>query len=229
MTTPPRVLRVSRLLLVAVLLGGPVLGAVAGAGVAPVTGWLTGVFGGAPGPLRLLERVPLPWLIGGGAVVGLVAAALFALTIVAETTAVEITEQGVTVERDGSRTFVARDRIGAVYTDPRDLVLCGHDGRELLRREADVGARRLAEEFEAAGYPWRGTRDPDEDSFRPWADGAPDLPDEVHALLRRRERALRDGKPGAAAELRDRAQELGVVVRDRRSGHRQQWRAVKTR
>ncbi|AIJ22530.1 CysS/YqeB C-terminal domain-containing protein [Amycolatopsis methanolica] len=34
---------------------------------------------------------------------------------------------------------------------------------------------------------------------------------------------LRDGEPGAAAELRDRAQGLGAVVRERRS-HEQQWR-----
>ncbi|WP_116114883.1 YqeB family protein [Amycolatopsis ruanii] len=226
-----RVLRVSRALVAGLALAGLPLGAGAALLVRPVTGWVIGLFGAAPGPLRLLARVPVPWLVAGGAAAGLVATALLAARVLAETTAVEITGRGVTVERDGSRVFVARERIAAVYTDPRDLVLRGADGRELLRREADIGARRLAAAFAAAGYPWRGTRDPDEDRFRPWVDGTPDLPAEVHDLLRRRERALRDGEAGTAVALRDQIQDLGVVVRERRAHHDQQWRpaAAKTR
>ena len=225
MTTPTRTVRISHALLGAILLAGLPVGAAAGYLVGPLTRWLVDVVGGAPGPLRLLEQIPEPWLIGLGTVAGLVAAALLATVIRAETIAVEIGADGVTVERDRARCYVGRERIASVFTDPHDLVLRDAAGRELLRREADVGAARLAAAFEAAGYPWSGTRDPDEDRFRDWVDGTPDLPGDVHTQLRRRARARRDDDTDAASDLREQLQDAGIVVRDR-SSHGQQWRAL---
>lgn len=223
---PHRTLRISRTLLGLIVLVGPVLGAGAGYLVGPVTRWSIDVLGGAPGPLRLLELAPVPWLVGGGAVVGLVAAALLVAKIIEETTVVRIAADGVTVERGDSRCFVGRERIAAVFTDPDDLVLRDTDGRELLRRECEIGARRLAEAFRAAGYPWAGSSDPAEDRFHPWVDGAPGLPGEVHELLRQRGRALRAIDPDTASDLRERLQDRGVVVRDRGARHGQQWRPL---
>jgi len=187
---------------------------------------LLDLVGGAPGPLRLLDRLPLPWLLAGGAVVGLVAGAVLAAKIVGETGVVEIAEQGVTVVRGGSRAFAARERIAGLHTDGSDLVLRGHRGPEFLRRECDVGARRLVAACRDAGYAWLGSREPGEHRFRAWGDGAADLPAAVHDLPRERERALRDGRAGAAAELRDHVQQLRFVVRDRGSPE-QQWRRGK--
>lgn len=225
-TTPIRTVRISRALLGAVLLAGLPVGAGAGYLVGPVTRWSVDALGGVPGPLRLLELIPEPWLVGGGALVGLVAAALLAATILSGTTSVEIGAEGVTVERDGARCYVGRDRIATVFTDPRDLVFRDADGRELLRRPSDVGARRLGAAFEAAGYPWSGTRDPDENRFQSWVDGTPDLAGEVHALLRRRARALRGDDADTASDLREQAQDAGVVIRDRGADHGQQWRPL---
>lgn len=224
-TTSTRTVRVSRVLLGSIALAGLPVGAGAGYLVGPVTRWLMDVVGGAPGPLRLLAQVPQSWLVALGAVAGLVAAALLVAVVLTETTSVEIDVDGVTVERNRARCYVGRERIASVFTDPRDLVLRDADGRELLRREADVGARRLAAAFEAAGYPWTGTRDPDEACFRNWVDGAPHLSGDVHTLLRRRARALRDKDTGSAFDLREQVQDAGVVVRDR-GMHGQQWRPL---
>lgn len=223
---PPHTLRISRILLGLIVLAGPVLGVGAGYLVGPVTRWSIDVLGGAPGPLRLLELAPGPWLVGGGAVAGLVAAALLVAKILGETTVVRIAADGVTVERGDSRCFVGRERIAAAFTDPDDLVLRDADGRELLRRENEIGARRLAEAFRAAGYPWTSSSDPAEDRFHPWVDGAPGLPGDVHELLRQRGRALRDGDADTASDLRERLQDRGIVVRDRGARHGQQWRPL---
>lgn len=63
-TTPTRTVGVSRALLGAVALAGPPVGAGAGYLVHPVTRWSVDALGGAPGPLRLLEMLPEPWLTG---------------------------------------------------------------------------------------------------------------------------------------------------------------------
>ena len=93
-----------------------------------------------------------------------------------------------------------------------------------LSRTASDGAiaGRLAAALERFGYPWAGTSDPHE--FTLWVDRSPNLEARVHELLRRRRRALDDGRTGTAEEARDALIELGVVVRDRDG--RQEYRLV---
>ncbi|WP_449688580.1 YqeB family protein [Actinoalloteichus fjordicus] len=217
-------MRISSVLLGVILAIGPPVGAALGFLVAPVTHWLLDVIDGAPGPLRLLALIPTPWLVGGGAVAGLLVVMLLVRQILRETTVVDVGADAVTVHRDETSTYVERVRIAAVFVDPHDLVLVGSDERELLRRDADIGSRRLAAAFQAAGYPWAGDRDPQEHRFRPWIDGTPDLPADIHEILRQRGRELRDKNGDKAADLRERLQDLGVIVRDRTARNGQQWR-----
>src|SRR5699024_12354147 len=114
-----------------------------------------------------------------------------------------------------------REEVAAIFLDKDELVLVDEASRELSRTGADGAvAGRFAAAFERFGYPWWGTGDPHE--FTPWVDRSRDLDPRVHELLRRRRRALTDGRTGAAEEARDALLDLGLVVRDRDA--RQQYR-----
>ncbi|MGW1680380.1 CysS/YqeB C-terminal domain-containing protein [Saccharopolyspora sp. NPDC002376] len=91
----------------------------------------------------------------------------------------------------------------------------------------DLPKDQVRAAFECFGYPWAGTTDPHENDFRKWRDGHPALDEEANALLRARSRALTDKQHGAAADLTDQLQALGIVLRDREGT--QQYRRISTR
>src|SRR5690606_837139 len=122
----------------------------------------------------------------------------------------------VTVHRAGSNRYVARERIGGVFTDGRDLIVTDSATNELLRVNTDkVLVDRLRDAFERFDYPWQGTRDPHDHAFATWVDGSGLLDARTHDLLRARQRALADKRPGAAEDARDELRNLGIAVRDR--------------
>lgn len=119
----------------------------------------------------------------------------------------------------------SRDEIAEVFLDKDELVLLDPRSRELSRTTSDSavpGLLRAA--FERFGYAWAGTTDPRDTQFAEWVDRSPDLDARAHELLRRRRRALADGRSGTAEEAREGLLDLGIIVRDR--GDRQQYRRV---
>ena len=205
-------------------IAGPVLGAGVGAVVAPVVRWLLERFDAAPGPLRILASLPTLWAVVVCAVLGLGAGLWLASVARKESLTVTVAAGSVTLDADGAAVRLPRDRIDAARRDGRDLVLLDPADGELARRDAsDLSWARVRAAFERHGYRWDGTSERD-DRFRRWVDGDPDLGSDEHELLRSRARALSDERPGTAAELRDRLQGRGVVVRDRASS--QEFRRV---
>jgi len=197
--------------------GGAVLGCAAGFGVAPLVRWLTGLVGGAPGPLRVAAQLPTVVAVPVLTVVGAGVGVWLAVVARRESPVVTVAGDRVLVVENGSALHVARDRIVAVFTDGRDLVVLGADSGELVRvRATDLPTDGLAAAFERFGHPWRGTADPREAEFTDWVDGTPDLDGTAHSLLRERRNALRDKRVGAAADVLDRLRAHGVTVRDRR-------------
>ncbi len=207
-------------------LAGPVIGTGVGAVVAPVVRWLLERFDTAPGPLRILAGLPTPWAVVVCAVLGLGAGLWLASVARKDSLTVAVDDGSVTLDAHGDAVRLARERVGAARRDGRDLVLLDPRDAELARRDAsDLSWARVRAAFERHGYRWDGSSERD-DRFRRWVDGDPDLGTDEHELLRTRARALSDERRGAAAELRDRLQERGVVVRDRTS---QEIRRVGTR
>ncbi|MFS8514428.1 MAG: DUF308 domain-containing protein, partial [Planifilum fulgidum] len=82
----------------------------------------------------------------------------------------------------------------------------------------------LAEAFQNHGYPWSADGDPFKDRYRRWVPDLPELPPSAHALLKVRERALKEKNKKDIAELREELAKIGYIVRD--EGVNQYWRPV---
>ncbi|WP_262402770.1 hypothetical protein [Actinomadura sp. CNU-125] len=96
-------------------------------------------------------------------------------------------------------------------------MLLGHAGGELYRQECDLSFRRVAEAFTEHGYLWADA-DPHKNEYRRWVPDLPDLPRGANALLKARQKPLKEKGSDAedVRELRDELARLGVVVRDQK-------------
>lgn len=209
------------------LLAPPLLGAVLGGGAAlvigPVVGWLLGLIGDAPGPLRLAALLPVQWALPALIVVGLAAGAWVAGQWRKEYGTIEIGEGGVTVHRPGANVRVPRERIAGIYIDRSELVLHDDATDEMLRiRTEGLLAGRLRAAAEQFDLPWLGTTNPLDGDFTTWVDGDSWLDEAEHMLLRERARALTDKQSGSAERAREELRACGLAVRDREEG--QQYR-----
>ncbi|MEV7090447.1 hypothetical protein AB0O07_31995 [Streptomyces sp. NPDC093085] len=213
---PPVTVRLPGAWLGVVVLGGAGLGLGAAFAVGPLADWMVGLFDGAPGPLRLAAALPLAWAVPVLILVGAVAGACVAGTWHKENPVIEVGTDSVVVRDATGGRHVERGRIAEVFTDGRELVLRDADGLEHIRTRVDLGLTgRLRSAFEQRGYPWRGTVDPYEADYTTWVDNGPGLDERAHTLLRTRQRALADGRSGAADEAREELRGLGISVRDR--------------
>lgn len=204
---------------------GALLGVATALLVGPVVAWLLERVDSAPGPLRLIDQLPLAWslplLILLGAVGGWIVFGLWN----EEVGRVVVDPQKIRIDTKTVSTEFTRQEVTEIFLDKDQLVLTGPDSRELSRTGSDSGlAGKLAAAFTAFDYPWRGAGDPRESEYAEWVDRSDALEEHVHVLLRARYRALADGKVGEAETLRERLAAQGVVVRDR--GDKQQYRRV---
>ena len=172
-----------------------------------------------PGPVALAASIPhgTPAAIVLGALAGLAFAFLWAR----ERLSVTVSGEAVALKRDGtSREFAGTD-VGAVFQDRKELVLLASGGNELAREESDLPHRRLREAFRAHAYAWCPEGDPHATKYQLWVPDAPELSSGADAVLKARERALRDDEKEATV-LRAELIKLGIVVRD--EDKRQYWR-----
>jgi hypothetical protein len=207
--------------------GIPLLGAAAGlllrwlAGRATTVAWMP-----FQGPLELIDSLPEPYVTIGAVIAGVVAGWVIALLAENEALHASVANQEVTLGRDASALRVSRASATAVFVDGKDLVILGAATEELARSAFDMDAddvRRLAEAFQSHGWPWCADGDPHQHQYRRWVDGMPKLPPGPNAILRAREKALKQGDKDDAAQLRAELAALDVVVRDEPKG-RQLWR-----
>ncbi len=221
----PVVVKVPRRWTAGFCIAGALVGLGAAFVVRPVLGWLLGLLGDAPAPLRLAGLLPLPWAVPVLMLAGLVAGLLIAAGWSEGLGRVEVGAGGVRVVRKESSRFVPYARIAEAYADADELVLADARGLELLRAPTDgVLLAQLEAAFAAHGLRWRGRGDPREAEYRTWVDGEEALEPEAEELLRSRGYALMDKKEGEAFRARESLLELGIVVRDRDGN--QQFRRV---
>lgn len=206
-----------------VRVGFPLLGAGVGWLLLSVAEWVTSLpWAPLQGPFELAASIAdHPLATPGALVVGAAAGLVLTVVAVREELTVTVTDEEVTLARvDSSRRF-DRPSVHAVFLDGKRLVLLDTAAGELAREKADLNPQRLREAFVVHGFPWT-EEDPYSGEFRRWVEGTPGLPVGADALLRAREKALRDDDTRDAAELRTELARLGVVVREEQT--RQYWR-----
>ena len=111
-----------------------------------------------------------------------------------------------------------------MFLDGKELVILGTSGHELVRMPGVEHPEDLAEAFQNHGYPWSADGDPFKDRYRRWVPDLPELPPSANALLKARERALKEKNKKDIAELREELAKIGYIVRD--EGINQYWRPV---
>lgn len=221
-TTPTTTIGLTRIDKAVILIGAPIVGLVLGWVLPPVAGW------GADlpwipyqGPFELVATWDASWvplaLMGAGAVVGLILAAV----IFAHVLAIDVNDEVVTFRIGEQRTSASRRDVQAVFYEGKQVVLVDAQDRELLRGEPEGKRGEVESVFRQYGYRWLDA-DPYATQFQRWVPDHPDLPATANALLAARAVALKDDEADDAQDLRRELAALDVVVRDQRG--RQYWR-----
>src|SRR5690625_4249243 len=189
--------------------------------VGPVVSWLLDRIDSAPAALRLLDL--LPWSVPILTLLGAVVGWLIFNNWSNEVGRVVVEPQQVRLDAKQVSAVYSRDEISEIFLDKDELVLLDAGARELSRTASEAGlARKMAHAFTTLEYPWVGTKDPRDDAFIDWVDRSAELGEPIHALFRKRHRAIEDKRLGEAEEVREELATRGIVVRDR--GARQQYR-----
>ncbi|MFB9430596.1 YqeB family protein [Streptoalloteichus tenebrarius] len=201
----------------------PPLGAGVLWGLKSISGWIASLsWFPAQGVFRLVSEIAEPYATAGAVALGLVAGLVLSAIIASEQLTVTVSHREVRWRRDGKEGGVDRGRIASVFVDRKALVLLDAAGAELARETSDLARERLRDAFRAHGYPWRDEGDPFEHDYRLWVDGTDELSATANALLRERQRALREDEDDEARVLRAELAKLGVFVREEKK--RQYWR-----
>ncbi|MGF7532508.1 DUF308 domain-containing protein [Bacillus mexicanus] len=178
------------------------------------------------GPIRLVtsfQGSPASFIT---ALIGMSAGIWFVHTVIAMLLSVEITNDTVKLTKGKKVQTIRSEDITLVFIDRKQLVLLGTAGYELAREEIDEKPANVEKAFRQHHYEWAAYGDPFKDQFRRWIPDAPDLSPGAHALLKAREKALKEEDTDDMEEFRLELAQLGIVVRD--EGTRQHWRKAQT-
>lgn len=119
-------------------LGCPAVGFALGFLVRPIVEWATSTLDSAPAPapLRLAAEFPQVWLVPILTIVGVGVGLWLVRNAVRGSLTVTVDDGGLTLEHGDTERYVQRERVGSVFTDPKELVVLDPGGRELFRASA---------------------------------------------------------------------------------------------
>lgn len=167
----------------------------------------------APGLVRMIGTLTLPWSLGILGGLGLLGGAFLAFMTVGEAPRLTVADDHLEHGQEEREVWVERSDVGAAFRDTRYLVLLRPDGGLRARLDVDTlpssGIRAALEQHR---WPWRDT-DPYEERFERWLDGRPGFTPAENEALRRR---LEERKDATALRKADEdLAALGLVARVR--------------
>ncbi|MED0773615.1 DUF308 domain-containing protein [Bacillus siamensis] len=187
----------------------------------PVTlGWLP-----FHGPLEIIASFHGWKAAASTAVIGLIGGVWLTRAAFKESLVAVVTDSEVSLTIHNKESVFSKDSISGVFTDGKYLVLLGTEGQELFREKLEPAVEKAADAFRGHGYVWLGTEDPFKEEYKRWVPDMPDLEPGANALLKAREKALKQDETEDAKELKAEISKLGITVRDQ--GSRQYWRIYK--
>jgi energy-converting hydrogenase Eha subunit A len=166
--------------------------------------------------IRLISSLDHFWVSVIAAGVGVIAGMIFSLVVFHETLTATVSDHQLRLVLGDAVKIFKREDIYAVYMDNKNLVVLGQNSQELYREVLEAKLDTVRQAFYLHGYPWN-EEDPFAAHYQRWVEGHPDFPPTVNALMRARERALKEDNK-TAKYLRGDLAELGVVIRDERNG-----------
>ncbi|MEJ8545000.1 YqeB family protein [Brevibacillus borstelensis] len=157
------------------------------------------------------------WVSVVASIVGVIAGFILSLIVFSESLTATVSDHQLKLVLGDSEKIIEKKDIYAVYMDNKNLVVLGQSSQELYREVFEIKSDAVRGAFHKHGYPWH-EGDPFISEYQRWADGHPDFPSGINALLGVRERALKEEDKKTAKYLREDLAQLGVVIRDDRNG-----------
>lgn len=167
----------------------------------------------APGPVRVIGTLTLPWSLGILGGLGLLGGGFLAFMTVGEAPRLTVADDHLEHRQEEREVWIERSDVGAVFRDGNDLVLLRPDGGLRARLDVDTLSRATVRTaHEQHRWPWRDA-DPYEQRFERWLDGRPGFTAVENEVLRRR---LEERKDATALRTADEdLAALGLVARVR--------------
>lgn len=176
------------------------------------------------GPMRLIHSIDGSWVGIALTLLGLLAGLAVANISIRETLIITITGKEVQLDKDGHTQTIERKDVQTIFLDGKQLVILGESGYELARGTIDESPVKVKGGFEQYRYPEVTEGDPYMDLYRRWIPDDPAISSSANAVMRAREKALKEKNKEEIADLRNELAKMGYVVRDEKT--RQYWRQV---
>ncbi|APQ73937.1 YqeB family protein [Clostridium botulinum] len=207
---------------VILLLGFPLIGLVLGWFLPSIAKWgISLPWIPFQGPLKLIASYNGAWVDIVTMILGLIAGITLTLFSFHESLETSVYYDKVILKIRDDEIILKKKDISFVFMDKKQLVLLGHDKKELFRCKQELNKSRVGAVFIKHHYLWSDT-DPFKKDFKTWVVDSPDLSPAANALLKSRKIAIEKGNDEEAFQLAQELWKLRVSVKkkDKRQYYR---------
>lgn len=196
-------------------LGFPLIGLVLGWFLPSIAKWSSSLawIPFFEGPLKLIASYDGVWVGIITMILGLIAGVAFTFLAFHESLEISLYDDKVVLKLRDDETILNKNDIALVFMDKKQIVLIGHDKKELFRFKQELTKHTVGAAFIKHHYPWSDT-DPFHKDFKTWVVDSPDLSPAANALLKARKIALEAGNDEEAFQLVQELWKLRVSVKE---------------
>ncbi len=166
------------------------------------------------GPLKLIASYNGAWVDIVTMILGLIAGITLTLFSFHESLETSVYYDKVILKIRDDEIILKKKDISFVFMDKKQLVLLGHDKKELFRCKQELNKSRVGAVFIKHHYLW-GDTDPFKKDFKTWVVDSPDLSPAANALLKSRKIAIEKGNDEEAFQLSQELWKLRVSVKEK--------------
>ncbi len=196
-------------------LGFPLIGLVLGWFLPSIANWgISLPWIPFQGPLKLIASYNGAWVDIVTMILGLSAGIALTLFSFHESLETSVYDDKVIFKIRGDEIILKKKDISFVFMDKKQLVLLGHDKKELFRCKQELNKIRVGAAFIKHHYLWSDT-DPLKKDFKTWVVDSPDLSPAANALLKSRKIAIEKGNDEEAFQLAQELWKLRVSVKEK--------------
>ncbi|MHB9938127.1 hypothetical protein CF098_08890 [Clostridium sporogenes] len=166
------------------------------------------------GPLKLIASYNGAWVDIVTMILGLIAGIILTIFSFHESLETSIYGDKVILKIRDDEIILKKKDISFIFMDKKQLVLLGHDNKELFRCKQELNKNRVSAAFIKHNYPWSDT-DQFKEDFKTWVVDSPDLSPAANALLKSRKLAIEKGNDEEAFQLAQELWKLRVSVKEK--------------
>ncbi|MDA1476148.1 YqeB family protein [Bacillus changyiensis] len=166
------------------------------------------------GPLKLIASYNGTWAGIVTMILGLIAGFFVTLFFFHESLETSVYDDKVILKLRDDEIIFKKEDISLVFMDKKQLVLLGHDEKELFRCKQELNKSRVGTAFIKHQYNW-SDMDLFKQEFKPWIVDAPGLSPAANALLKARKIAIEQGNDEEAFQLAQELWKLRVSVKEK--------------